>query len=145
MLPRYICFSSKVADLYRYILYLRIRIRHSKKNWLWIRTFSVNFCRTFILVIFEFFKRYFNYVKLIKIWFSSCVNFFDFLKKISGNIEHPDLYSEYGSGSCNPMNTDPDLQPWFLGLHKGLLIFMRPLYRAFRCSKNEILLFCSHY
>ena len=36
---------------------------------------------------------------------------FDFLKKISGKIDHldPDPYSEYGSesGSYNSMNTDP--------------------------------------
>jgi len=36
---------------------------------------------------------------------------FDFLKKISGKIEHldPDPYSEYGSGSrvSSPTNTDP--------------------------------------
>ena len=49
---------------------------------------------------------------------------FDFLKKISGKIEHldpdPDPYSEYGSGSrvsspneygSNP-DPDPDPKPW---------------------------------
>ena len=46
---------------------------------------------------------------------------FDFLKKISGKIEHLDPDPEYGSGcrvsSPNEYGSNPDPKPWFYGGH----------------------------